>query len=89
MTIVLITGANRGVGLALVRQYAADGADVIACCREPAKADALKSLAASCGGRLRVFQLDVGDPASITSLKRSLRVGSSSDSGESQSPGDS
>src|SRR5215470_4076692 len=73
MTTVLITGANRGVGLALVRQYAADEANVIACCRDPAKADALNELAASSGGRVRITELDVGDTASIASLKRSLR----------------
>lgn len=72
MTIVLITGANRGVGLALVRQYLADGAEVIGCCRKPASADALKKLAASSGSRVRVMQLDVADEASIMALKRAL-----------------
>ena len=38
MTTILITGANRGIGLEFVKQYAAEGADIIACCREPAKA---------------------------------------------------
>ena len=36
MTTVLITGANRGIGLEHVRQYAAAGGDVIATCRDPA-----------------------------------------------------
>ena len=44
MTTVLITGANRGLGLEFARQYAADGADVIACCRHPDRADSLKRL---------------------------------------------
>ncbi|MEE8306846.1 MAG: SDR family NAD(P)-dependent oxidoreductase, partial [Gammaproteobacteria bacterium] len=35
MTTVLITGANRGLGLEMVRQYAADNYQVIACCRDP------------------------------------------------------
>lgn len=72
MTTVLITGANRGVGLALARQYATDGAEVIACCREPAKADALKELAAASGSRARILPLDVADETSIASLKRAL-----------------
>lgn len=72
MITVLITGANRGVGLALVRQYAADGAEVIACCRNPASADALKDLATSSDHRIRVMALDVVDDASVTSLKRAL-----------------
>ncbi|MCC8940191.1 SDR family oxidoreductase [Bradyrhizobium sp. Arg68] len=72
MTTVLITGANRGIGLALARQYVADGAEVIGCCREPAKADALNKLAASSGVRVRIMQLEVADEASIASLKRTL-----------------
>lgn len=72
MTTVLITGANRGIGLALVRQYAADGAEVIACCRDPVRADALKALAAPSGGRVRIVPLDVSDEASIAALKATL-----------------
>lgn len=34
---VLITGANRGIGLELARQYARDGWDVIATAREPSR----------------------------------------------------
>lgn len=68
MTTILITGANRGLGLEFVKQYAAEGADVIACCREPAKADALKAVK----GKVRVMALDVGDPSSIAALKKDL-----------------
>jgi NAD(P)-dependent dehydrogenase (short-subunit alcohol dehydrogenase family) len=71
MTTVLITGANRGIGLALVRQFAAQGANVIACCREPGKADALKALAAS-SAKVRIVLLEVGDEASIANLTREL-----------------
>ena len=42
---VLITGANRGVGLEFVKQYAVDQWKVIACCREPGGAKALQALA--------------------------------------------
>lgn len=72
MTTVLITGANRGIGLALVREYAADGAEVIACCRDPANADTLKQLATSSAVRVRILQLDVADEASIASLGRAV-----------------
>ncbi len=67
MTTVLITGANRGLGLEFTRQYQADGADVIACCRHPAEADSLKPLG------VRVMELDVGDPASIAALAGTLK----------------
>ncbi|MCK1467199.1 SDR family oxidoreductase [Bradyrhizobium sp. CW10] len=72
MTTVLITGANRGLGLALAQLYAADRADVIVCCRDPENADALKQLAASSGGRVQIIQLDVTDLTSIASLKDAL-----------------
>lgn len=72
MTNVLITGANKGIGLALARQYVAEGAEVIACCRDPASANALQELAASPDSSVRIIQLDVADEASIASLKRAL-----------------
>ena len=43
MATVLITGANRGVGLALARRYAARGDHVIALVREPATAENLRA----------------------------------------------
>ena len=70
MTTVLITGANRGIGLEFARQYAAEGADVIACCRAPEKADALNALAKT--GRLEVMALDVTSPNSVAALKAAL-----------------
>ena len=38
---VLITGANRGIGLALARAYLERGDRVAATCRQPAKAAGL------------------------------------------------
>ena len=72
MSTVLITGANRGIGLALAQQYATEGAEVLGCCRHPAKADELKALAASSSGRVRIIPLDVADESSIASLQRTL-----------------
>lgn len=72
MATVLITGANRGIGLELVRQYAVDGAEVIGCCRNPPMADVLKEIVSSFGGRVRIMRLDAGDEASIASLKQAL-----------------
>jgi len=71
MTTVLVTGANRGLGLEFARQYAEDGAEVIACCREPEKAAALQELAKR-GKRVRVMALDVRDPRSVRALKEKL-----------------
>ncbi|OCK58404.1 SDR family oxidoreductase [Bradyrhizobium sp. LMTR 3] len=72
MTTVLITGANRGIGLALAQQYATEGVEVIACCREPASAEALNALVVAHGNRIRIIRLEVSDEASIASMKREL-----------------
>lgn len=58
MPTIMITGANRGIGLELVRQYAADGWEVLACCRSPENAPELKQLAAA-NGNVSVHLLDV------------------------------
>ncbi|WP_374379062.1 SDR family oxidoreductase [Dongia sp.] len=69
MATVLITGANRGIGLELARQYAAAGWDVIACCRKPKEAGDLKALT----GKVEVKTLDVAKPASIAKLTAALK----------------
>lgn len=71
MPTVLITGAARGLGLELVRQYAADGWRVIACARDPAAAE-LAAIAASGDGRVTTHPLDVTDHAAIDVLARKL-----------------
>jgi NAD(P)-dependent dehydrogenase (short-subunit alcohol dehydrogenase family) len=74
MTTVLISGSNRGLGLEFVRQYAADGCDVIATCRTPqaASAAALNEIAKASAGRVTVHALDVGLSASVAALKAEL-----------------
>jgi NAD(P)-dependent dehydrogenase (short-subunit alcohol dehydrogenase family) len=69
MTTILVTGANRGIGLEFVQQYAVEGANIIACCREPAKATALKAIK----GKVRVMALDVADPKSVEVLVCDLK----------------
>jgi len=63
---VLITGANRGLGLEFARQYSAAGWKIIGTARTPAKATELKALGA------RVLQLDVTDPESIAAVAAAL-----------------
>lgn len=69
---VLITGANRGIGLEFTKQYAADGWKVLACCRDPESADALQALA-STSKNVQVFALDVSDFSQIDSLALQLK----------------
>ena len=57
MSTVLITGANRGIGLEFARQYSADGWDVTATARE--WSDELDELG------VRVEKLDLSDADSV------------------------
>lgn len=72
MQTVLITGANRGLGLEFVRQYAADGWQVHACCRAPAHATALNALADKHPAHIHLHALDVADHVQIDRLANAL-----------------
>jgi len=65
-SIVMITGANRGIGLALVSQYIGRGCRVIATCRSPDKADDLKKLVSQedKAGSF-IIQLDIDNEHSV------------------------
>jgi NAD(P)-dependent dehydrogenase (short-subunit alcohol dehydrogenase family) len=70
MQTVLITGANRGIGLELTRRYAEAGDHVLACCREPAHATALQALAKS--PHVAVYGVRVSDGASVAALAEQI-----------------
>ena len=70
MKTVLITGANRGLGLEFSRQYALDGWRVLACCRSPSPG--LEELSARNPERVSVQPLDVSDHGEIERLGRLL-----------------
>ena len=63
MATVLVTGASRGIGSELVKQYSAEGAEVIACVRDTAAAPGLEGV----NGNVRIVQMDTGSPESIAS----------------------
>lgn len=67
MNTIIITGANRGLGLEFARQYSEDGWDVIATCRNLDRADGLRAL------KVKVMQLDVADPASCEAFADQLQ----------------
>src|SRR5215831_17831492 len=67
METVMITGANRGIGLELAARYAAAGNRVFACCRDPQSADKLQALARSHKG-LTVHGVHVADGKSVAAL---------------------
>src|SRR5215470_4340003 len=64
---VLITGADRGLGLEFTRQYAARGDTVIATCRHPEHASELQALAAA-NKTIIVETLDLTDDTGVRSL---------------------
>ena len=63
--VVVITGANRGIGLELARHYAAEGCEVIGVCRQ--SSDELASVAAQV-----IDGVDVTTDAGIDKLKSGL-----------------
>jgi NAD(P)-dependent dehydrogenase (short-subunit alcohol dehydrogenase family) len=67
---ILVTGANRGLGLEFTRQLLARGDRVLATCRHPGKALALTGLAAAHPGHLHVLPLDLDKERSIAELAR-------------------
>jgi len=72
MPTILITGANRGIGLELTRCYASRGDTVIACCRSPQHADDLRRIKEQANDSVIIHELDVTDDISIAALKTSL-----------------
>ena len=62
---ILITGANRGIGLEMTRQAAVGGHHVTAACRTPHRADELNELAANSSGRINVIDIEVRDEESV------------------------
>jgi NAD(P)-dependent dehydrogenase (short-subunit alcohol dehydrogenase family) len=68
MPSILITGANRGIGLEFARQYSADGWEVIATARDAAAADELRAL------DVRVEQLELRDLDAVESFGERLNA---------------
>ena len=70
---IVITGANRGLGLEFCKQYLAEGHKVYACCRSPESAGELLKLKQKAGDRLETIPLDVINAAQLTNLKHTLQ----------------
>ncbi|HVP62362.1 MAG TPA: SDR family oxidoreductase [Myxococcaceae bacterium] len=71
---VVVTGANRGIGLEFVKQLTARGEEVEATARDPGDAAELRALVQP-GVRLRVHPLDVADDASVAGFATGLPPG--------------
>ena len=71
-TTLLVTGANRGIGLELVRQALARGDRVFATCRDPDAASDLTALGTQHRDTLSIQQLDVSSDASVAAMAEGL-----------------
>ena len=69
---VLITGANRGLGLEHSRQFAERGWRVLACARNPDSAAELRAMQQAFPARVQLLHLDVTSEGSVKELVREL-----------------
>ncbi len=73
MRVLLVTGANRGIGLGLTVQSLERGDQVFAGCRNPENATQLNRLQERHGDRLAVLPLDVTSESAITNAVESVQ----------------
>jgi NAD(P)-dependent dehydrogenase (short-subunit alcohol dehydrogenase family) len=69
---VLITGANRGIGLELTNQCAARGDQVFAGCRVPDQAEGLCELTKKYPGKVTILPIEVTNQDSITKAESTV-----------------
>jgi NAD(P)-dependent dehydrogenase (short-subunit alcohol dehydrogenase family) len=74
MAVVLITGANRGIGLALVKAYAGRRDKVIATIRSTSDRSELDAFVATAPNWVEVIEMDVADAAEIGRARRKLEA---------------
>ncbi len=71
-SLALIVGANRGIGLGVVKEFLGHGWSVIATAREPDAAAELKSLAAANPGKLEIVGLDLNNTVQVDAFAGTL-----------------
>lgn len=69
---LFITGANRGIGLEMVKQFAQSNWQISACCRNPATATELSALAQA-NADIKLYALDVTDYQAVANLASQLK----------------
>ena len=72
---IVVTGSNRGIGLAIVKDYLQRGdVHVFATCRTPSSADELQQLQSNNPDALTIVELDVNDGTSINNAVDTVRA---------------
>jgi NAD(P)-dependent dehydrogenase (short-subunit alcohol dehydrogenase family) len=72
MPSLLVTGASRGLGLELCRQYSDAGWRVFACCRNPGTASRLAPIVDTAKGRVTLHRMDVDDAGEVEAVAGEL-----------------
>jgi len=70
--LALVVGANRGIGLGVVKEFLGRDWDVIATARQPRQAKELQALAERSPGRVSILQLEMNDPATVDGFASGL-----------------
>jgi len=69
--LALVTGSTSGIGAAIARRFAAEGAAVVVTGRDPTRADAVVASIVADGGRAEAVLADLGDETECTLLVES------------------
>jgi len=69
----LVTGANRGIGLAIAKEFGREGATVLLAGRNKAALEKVKDEIAGAGGKAEVCEVDLEDEKSVRALGRTLK----------------